>query len=329
MVGPASAPTASLRRSSGCSAPANVDGRGDRRHERDAGAGEGDPRADRPVRARPLPPGDGRPQHGAGEQHRHTPRPQRQVVPRPAEDAGHRHRAEHEPGADHDVQRPQRRWTDTPGDDRSHRPHDQRDAPRHADVVSTKRPVPVTCMTTPPQTSRWRKASRMPSLNPSGVSGGEPKWSTSWRMLPGSSVNWSATGGNHSTTPMPVPHAMLRTSTAERPRSPAGRAMPRRPRRARPCRHRGRDRARGSGRNTRRRRRGPRTSRGRRRAPPTPPAARGSMRAAGGRGSTAGSAAAARSRARRGRAARRRLRRRAIRAGATRSTATRRSPPSG
>ena len=83
-------------------------------------------------------------------------------------------------------------------------------APRHADVVSTKRPVPVSCVTTPPQTSRWRKARRTPSLNPSGVSGGEPKWSTSWRRLPGSSVNWSATGGNHSTTPMPTPHATLR-----------------------------------------------------------------------------------------------------------------------
>ena len=51
----------------------------------------------------------------------------------------------------------------------------------------------------------------MPSVNPSGVSGGEPKWSTSWRRFPGSSVSWSATGGSHSSTPRPTPHATLRS----------------------------------------------------------------------------------------------------------------------
>ena len=64
-------------------------------------------------------------------------------------------------------------------------------------------PVSTVWRASPAHTSRWRRASSTPSPTPSAASGGEPKWSSSRRMLPGSRVIWSATGGSQSTTPTP------------------------------------------------------------------------------------------------------------------------------
>ena len=59
-------------------------------------------------------------------------------------------------------------------------------APRHTEASSTNPPLPHSWATTPVQASRWRNAISMPSPAPIAASGGEPKWSSSWRMLPGS-----------------------------------------------------------------------------------------------------------------------------------------------
>ena len=74
-------------------------------------------------RRRDAPPGQRGPHHGADEHRRDAPGPEREVVPRPPEDAGHRHRAEEQGHGDDGVQRPQCARADAPGHDGGDHPH--------------------------------------------------------------------------------------------------------------------------------------------------------------------------------------------------------------
>ena len=110
--------------------------------------------------------------------------------------------AEREGGGDHDVEPLQRPRTDAPRHDGGDRPT-RRAPPRPATSRPGRRSGRSRSADRRSRPTRrgGRSARRTPSTTPSGGSGGEPKWSRSLRMLPGSLTSWSTTGGTHSTTP--------------------------------------------------------------------------------------------------------------------------------
>ena len=227
-VGPASAPTAALETLLGV---LGVDERGCRRDGHDDGD---DRRRRRPRSCRG--PGPARP--GAARRRRSTARRRPAARSRPRPTASGRTTAARRcaPSTRSRGARPAPTTTcsersaggpmpqgDHSGDDPDDQRRPRRATPRSS---STKPPVPVSWPANPPHTSRWRSASRDASETPSAASGGDPKWSASRRRLPGSLVSWSATGGSHSTTPMPMPTRCARSRSCGAWRARSARRQP-------------------------------------------------------------------------------------------------------
>ncbi len=233
----------SLRRSSGWSASANDDGRGDRD---DDGHGAAPPRRRRSAAAldrrgrrrchqRHAPSRATAP----AEQRRDAPRPQRQVEPRAPEDAGHRDRAEQQRHADDDVQRAQRRRADRATATTAataHTTSTTRAAPGRGGVDE---PAGADELADRARTRRRGGAGRcaMPSPTPMAASGGEPKWSSELADVAGPVRELVG----HRRQPQHDADADgPRTRCARRPRRSGGRRAPtsgrrRRRGRARPC----------------------------------------------------------------------------------------------
>ena len=160
--------------------------------------------------------------------------------------------------SDRSAREPERHGDD--GGDGPQRQHDA--APPRRGVVDELRRCRAAGRVTSAVTSRWRSAIGMPSPTPIAASGGEPKWSSSLRMLPGrvAQLVGDRRQPQHDADadgPARWPIA-IGGGRAARPAA-TGRRW--RPRRARPSRRRAAGRARGSGRSTSPRRRAARARR--------------------------------------------------------------------